>query len=116
MSAEMKRRVALWDTINEYVRTCGGDPSKRVYGNTARQTAVAAIERIVFEHPAPNSDPLDDPGYQAFLVEAAKGCRAKDRPCPGCCAGGECDGPYDHFEDDDSDNGDAECDYDEDSQ
>jgi|WetSurMetagenome_2_1015567.scaffolds.fasta_scaffold185278_2 hypothetical protein len=38
------------------------------------------------------TDPLDDPNYQAFLVETAKGCRARDKPCPGCCAGGMCDG------------------------
>ena len=38
-------------------------------------------------------DPLDDPGYQEFLAETAKGCRSRiQRPCPGCCAGGICDG------------------------
>ena len=35
----------------------------------------------------------------------AKSCRAYDRPCPGCCAGGICDGPgrnsNDAHEDDD---------------
>lgn len=39
-----------------------------------------------------NEDPLDDPGYQEFLAETAKTCRARDKPCPGCCAGGMCDG------------------------
>lgn len=40
-------RVALWDAINHYVEACGGDPSKRLYGNTQRQLAVAEVERIV---------------------------------------------------------------------
>jgi len=37
--------VALWDAINDYATACHGDPSKHVYGNTARQRAVAAVER-----------------------------------------------------------------------
>jgi hypothetical protein len=41
-------RGTLWDLINAYVVSCGGDPSKHVYGNTTRQRAVAAIERLVF--------------------------------------------------------------------
>lgn len=40
------RRVALWDAINRYVVACGGDPSRHVYGNTARMKAVAEVERI----------------------------------------------------------------------
>ena len=48
---EQDRRVALWDAINEYVAACGGDSSKRVYGNTSRQRAVAAVERVSFGHP-----------------------------------------------------------------
>lgn len=39
-------RVEFWDTVNRYVVACGGDPS-RVYGNTARQTAVAEIEAVL---------------------------------------------------------------------
>lgn len=65
---------------------------------------------------ATEQDPLDDPGYQEFLAEMAKTCRARDKPCPGCCAGGMCDGHLGGIfaEEDDSDNGDAEYDYDED--
>ena len=61
-------------------------------------------------------DPLDDPGYQEFIAETAKTCRARDKPCPGCCAGGICDGFLGggRFEDDEQDNGYAEYDYDED--
>lgn len=44
-----EQRVRLWDAINEYVKSCGGDPSKRVYGNTTRQRAVAGVERVVRE-------------------------------------------------------------------
>lgn len=40
-------RMKLWDAINHYVTECGGDPSKRVYGNTPRQKAVAEVEQIV---------------------------------------------------------------------
>ena len=67
--------------------------------------------------PAPDRDPLDDPSYQEFLAETAKDCRARDKPCPSCCAGGICDGFLGggRFEDEESDNGDDECDYDEDS-
>lgn len=36
-------------------------------------------------------DPLDDPGYQEFLVETAKHCKSKHAPCGGCLAGGMCD-------------------------
>lgn len=44
----MRTRVALWDAINRYVVACGGDPLRHVYGNTARQKAVAEVERIAF--------------------------------------------------------------------
>lgn len=37
-------KVALWDAVNAYAKACGGDPSKRVYGNVARQRAVVAVE------------------------------------------------------------------------
>lgn len=46
-SDEELDRVALWSSINDYAQSCGGDPSRRVYGNTHRQNAVAAIERII---------------------------------------------------------------------
>lgn len=41
------QRARLWDEINRYVVTCGGDPSKHVYGNTSRMAAVAGVERVV---------------------------------------------------------------------
>jgi hypothetical protein len=40
-------RVKLWDAINRYVAACGGDASKRVYGNAPRMRAVADVERVV---------------------------------------------------------------------
>lgn len=43
----IEQRVKLWDAINAYAAACGGDPSKHVYGNTPRQTAVAEVERLV---------------------------------------------------------------------
>ncbi len=47
MDIAMETRVLLWDAINRYVQTCGGDPSKYVYGNTARQKAVAEVEQAI---------------------------------------------------------------------
>lgn len=40
-------QVPLWDAINDYATACGGDPSSYVYGNTTRQRAVAAVNRVV---------------------------------------------------------------------
>lgn len=42
-----KERVRLWDAINRYAAACGGDTSKRVYGNVRRQVAVAEVEQII---------------------------------------------------------------------
>ena len=42
-------RVALWNAINDYVRACGGDPSKHVYGNTPRMDAVCRVENAVMD-------------------------------------------------------------------
>lgn len=42
-------RVALWDAINAYVVSCGGDPSRHVYGNTTRMRAVSDVESAVDE-------------------------------------------------------------------
>jgi len=47
-----------------------------------------------------DENPLETPEYEAFLVETAKHCLAEFPPCPGCCAGGICDGPPDELEDD----------------
>lgn len=41
-------REKLWEAINAYVRTCGGDPSKHVVGNTARMVAVENIEECLY--------------------------------------------------------------------
>lgn len=43
----MRFEKELWDAINDYAITVGGDPSRQVYGNTARMKAVAAVGRIV---------------------------------------------------------------------
>lgn len=67
--------------------------------------------------PQASDDPFDEPGYQRFLTETAKTCRARHTPCPGCVAGGMCDGDLGGVfsRDADSEIGDGECDYDEDS-
>lgn len=48
--SDIEFQVALWDAINAYAATCGGDPGKRVYGNTPRQTAVSAVNRAIAAH------------------------------------------------------------------
>jgi len=40
------QRVELWDAINDYVRSCYGDPDSHVHGNTSRQDAVVRIEEL----------------------------------------------------------------------
>jgi len=56
-------KTALWDAIHRYVRSCGGDPGKPVYGNTPRQMAVTDIERLIEQNRArPPHTGIDDPG------------------------------------------------------
>lgn len=43
----MQFEVELWDAINRYAITVGGDPAHHVYGNTARMQAVADVGKIV---------------------------------------------------------------------
>lgn len=43
--AELRHKTKLWNLIHSYVKVCGGDPSKHVYGNTLRQKLVVEIER-----------------------------------------------------------------------
>lgn len=45
----LDEKVKLWDAINTYVTTCGGDPAKHVYGNIKRMQAVVDVENIVVE-------------------------------------------------------------------
>lgn len=40
-----------------------------------------------------SEDPFDQPEYQDFVEECAKGCMCENAPCDGCLAGGVCDGP-----------------------
>lgn len=47
MSQPTETRVKLWEAINLYVVACGGKPDNRVYGNTARQAAVSAVELFI---------------------------------------------------------------------
>lgn len=64
-----EQRVALWDAINRYAQTCGGDPSKHVYGNTPRMDAVADVERVVRDveseaaQPGPHPDQVIGSGF-----------------------------------------------------
>ena len=37
-------RVNIWEAINEYAVTCGGDPSINAYGNTPRMAAASRVE------------------------------------------------------------------------
>lgn len=47
MNITHETRVRIWDAINRYVQTCGGDPSKHVYGNIARMNAVVDVEQAL---------------------------------------------------------------------
>ena len=43
----VKFEVDLWDAINRYAISVGGDPASHVYGNAARMQAVADVGKIV---------------------------------------------------------------------
>lgn len=43
----MALQVDLWDAINSYAISVGGDPSGHVYGNGPRMQAVADVNRVV---------------------------------------------------------------------
>ena len=77
--ARMAERVRLWDAINAYVVSCGGDPDRHVYGNTRRQTAVAQVEQIVREiRVSVRNEALEEAGKMAR--NAAKYIRALKAP------------------------------------
>lgn len=67
-------RVKLWDLINEYCESCGGDPSKFVCGNTRRQNKVVEIESLIAKE-------IDDPYWFREIKERNKeiGRRMKER-------------------------------------
>jgi len=54
-----------------------------------------------------DQDPFDDPSYQRWMSQVASTCRARDKPCGGCQAGGICDGAMGGglYDDDDLDYG-----------
>jgi hypothetical protein len=37
----------LWDAVNDYAISVGGDPSESIYGNVPRMEAVEAVSKIV---------------------------------------------------------------------
>jgi hypothetical protein len=43
----MKFEGDLWEAINRYAISVGGDPANHVYGNDARMTAVADVSTII---------------------------------------------------------------------
>ena len=43
----MQFEVDLWDVINRYAISVGGDPASHIYGNAGRMQAVADVETIV---------------------------------------------------------------------
>jgi len=46
---DREHKIKLWEAIQKYVRACGGDPEKHVYGNTGRMDSVTEIEQLVYE-------------------------------------------------------------------
>lgn len=43
----MQFEIELWDAINRYAISVGGDPSAHVYGNVPRMQAVADVGKVV---------------------------------------------------------------------
>ena len=43
----MQLEVELWDAINHYATTVGGDPSRHIYGHDARMQAVADVGKVL---------------------------------------------------------------------
>ena len=43
----MQFETELWDAINRYASSTGGDPSKHVHGNAPRMQAVADVGRVI---------------------------------------------------------------------
>jgi hypothetical protein len=43
----MQLEVDLWDAINHYAVTVGGDPSRHIYGHDARMQAVADVGKVL---------------------------------------------------------------------
>lgn len=65
-------QVPLWDAISRYVTSCGGDPGKRVHGNTPRMAAVAEVNGVVRE--AVKADGVAKPKRHdpAIVVDVAR--------------------------------------------
>ena|SRR5271166_1496380 len=92
-----EKKVALWDAINRYVVSCGGDPSKHVYGNTSRMRAVVDVEAaivlyVVSELPTEEATPgerarVDCPscrGRGHFSTNGKASSDGRDRKCLDC--------------------------------
>jgi hypothetical protein len=43
-----EQRNKLWNLINKYTKTCGGNPCKNIYGNVSRQKLVCEIEDLLY--------------------------------------------------------------------
>ena len=86
MSITHETRVRLWDAINRYAQTCGGDPSKHVYGNIARMNAVVDVEQVLrdaaFEEPERTPDVVLRAMVHAY-ADAAVAAEADVFRCPG---------------------------------
>lgn len=58
--ARMQLEIELWEAINRYASSAGGDPSRRVYGNVPRMQAVADVNMAVRKHRgSPGSDVVE---------------------------------------------------------
>jgi hypothetical protein len=62
----MQLEIELWEAINRYASSVGGDPSRRVYGNVPRMQAVADVNNTIRKHrgsPGSSSpEPSCEPG------------------------------------------------------
>ena len=64
----------LWDAINRYAISVGGDPSKHVHGNTSRMQAVVDVDALVA-----NARGAEVAGLRAALGAAHKFLRGVAR-------------------------------------
>ena len=45
-----RRLLDVWEAIHKYVKACGGDPARNIYGNTPRANAVIKVEAAINGH------------------------------------------------------------------
>ncbi len=71
----------LWEAINKYAESCGGNPQNHIYGNTKRQIAVAEIEALVYPQ-----DTCANPESEEPVCLVCNGVGGHEEGCHGTSA------------------------------